>query len=199
LIDSQSLPWFHAGILIPGRMIGKMSSAESQYETPEVEPANVREVRDEPQLHDVVPFVAGERIFAVFVDEVEGTAEAKAPAALPNAPPAVLGVVCVRGRMMTVLDPVALLTGEPFSWAPTLPYVIALRGEEQLALAAESCLDMITIAAADIQRPPPASEDGPGSATLGIARHGGKEITILSVDNLFSAVVRRKERRRRRF
>ena len=158
----------------------------------------MREVPDEPQLHDVVPFVAGERIFAVFVDQVEGTAEAKAPAALPNAPPAVLGVVCVRGRMMTVLDPVALLTGEPFGWLPNLPYVIALRGEEQLALAAESCLDTITLAAADIQRPH-TSEDGFGSAALGIARHGGKEITIFSVDNLFAAAVRRKERRRRRF
>jgi len=34
---------------------------------------------------------------------------------------------------------------------------------------------------------------------LGIARYGGEEITVLNVDQLFTAAVRRKERRRRRF
>jgi chemotaxis signal transduction protein len=173
-----------------------MSGAESQHETPTAEQADVTE---EPKLHDLVPFVAGEKIFAVFADHVDGTAEARVPAALPNAPPAVLGVVCMRGRMLTVLDPIAILTGEAFGWPENLPAVIALRGDEQLALAAQSCRDTITIAAEDIQ---PSSQtnddDGVESAVLGIARYGGEEITVLRVDNLFAAAVRRKERRRRR-
>src|SRR5437660_12149967 len=60
----------------------------SQPKTPA---ADTGEVTGEPQLHDLVPFVAGDRVFAVFADQVEGTAEARVPAALPNAPPAVLG------------------------------------------------------------------------------------------------------------
>ena len=117
---------------------------------------------------------------------------------MPNAPPAVLGVVCMRGHMLTVLDPIAVLTGETFAWPATLPAVIALRGDEQLALAAESCRDTITIAAEDIQPSSQNSNDGFESAVLGIARYGGEEIVILKVDNLFAAGVRRKERRRRR-
>jgi chemotaxis signal transduction protein len=163
----------------------------------------MREVSPDPQLHDLVPFTAGERVFAVFANQVEGAAEAKVPAPLPRAPPAVLGVVCVRGRMLTVLDPVALVTGEAASWPDALPNVIALSGDEQLAVAARDRLDTITIAATDIQ-PPALRDDGddpqnPNEVELGIARYGGEEITVLSVAHLFAAAMRRKERRRRRF
>ena len=175
-----------------------MKGAESQHESPAVDQPGTVVVPDEPQLHDLVPFVAGDRIFAVFADQVEGTAEARTPAALPDAPPAVLGVICMRGHMMTVLDPIAVLTGETLGWPAGLPTVIALRGDEQLALAAESCRDTITIAAEDIEPSRQLNDDGFENAVLGIARYGGEEITILRVDKLFAAAVRRKERRRRR-
>ena len=156
------------------------------------------ELTDEPQLHDLVSFVAGDRVFAVFADQVDGTAEARIPTPLPNAQPAVIGVVCMRGRMLTVLDPIAVLTGETFGWPATLPSVIALRGDEQLALAAESCRDTITIAAEDIQPSSETNNDGFEGAVVGTARYAGEEITVLRVESLFAAAVRRKERRRRR-
>ena len=159
----------------------------------------MREVSPDPQLYDLVPFTAGEMVFAVFADQVEGTADAKLPAPLPDAPPAVLGVVCVRGRMLTVLDPSALVTGEANSWPEVLPNIIALSGDEQLALAAAERLDTITISAADIESPSPADEENLSRVALGIARYGGQEITVLSVPHLFAAALRRKERRRRRF
>jgi chemotaxis signal transduction protein len=175
-----------------------MNGAESKPENPAVDQDGLGLVPDEPQLHDLVPFVAGDRVFAVFANQVEGTAEARIPAALPDAPPAVLGVICMRGHMMTVLDPIAVLTGETFGWPAAVPAVIALHGDEQLALAAESCRDSITIAAEDIQPSSRINDDGLEHAVLGIARYGGEEITILRVDRLFAAAVRRKERRRRR-
>jgi purine-binding chemotaxis protein CheW len=171
-----------------------MSTASNETPTPDP-----YDVSDDPILHDIVPFVAGEKIFAVFADQVDGTAEARVPAALPNAPPAVLGVVCMRGRMLTVLDPIAVLTGEASEWPAGLPSVIALRGDEQLALAAHGCRDTITIAAEDIKPLNRSNDDGIESAVLGMARYAGEEITILRVDKLFAAAVRRKERRRRRF
>jgi purine-binding chemotaxis protein CheW len=177
----------------------QMSNPASQHETPAAESANLSEVPEDPKLQDLVPFVAGEKIFAVFADHVDGTAEARVPAALPNAPPAVLGVVCVRGRMLTVIDPIAVLGDETFSWPASLPSIIVLRGDEQLALAAQSCRDTITIAAGDIQPLTQTNDDGFESAALGITVHGGEEIIVLRVDNLFAAAVRRKERRRRRF
>jgi len=191
---------FHDGI--PGSALYNpklMSGAESQHESPAVDPTSAgAETPEEPQLYDLVPFVAGDRVFAVFADQVDGTADARIPAALPNAPATVLGVVCMRGHMLTVLDPIAVLTGETFGWPESLPVVIALRGDEQLALAAHSCRDTITIAAEDIQPSSQINEDGFENAVLGIARYAGEEVTVLRVDRLFAAAVRRRERRRRR-
>ena len=169
-----------------------MSTPETKAATPEVEDT-------EPQLRDLLTFSAGKLTFGVFADAVEGTAEAKRPAPLPFAPAAVLGVVSVRGRMLTALDPVGLVTGEPLNWTAGLPRVIALRGDEQLALAAEHLGETITIATADIEPVGPAPADQNSHVIEGISRHAGHEITILNVENLFAAAVHRRERRRRRF
>ena len=107
-----------------------MNSSEPQPDILNHVIANARKVSPDPQLHDLVPFVAGSKTFAVFAEHVEGTAEGKVPAVLPRAPVAVLGVVCARGRMLTVLDPIALVSGEGHGWPKSLPCVIALRGDE---------------------------------------------------------------------
>jgi len=150
-----------------------------------------------PQLIDLFSFVVAGQTFAVFAADVEGTADSKYVAALPNAPPAVLGVLCVRGRMLTALDPVALLTGERREWSGKIPCVVALCGDEQLALAAESFGSTITISEADIEA---VNDDGLAGRTLaGILRYGGEEIRVLSTSSLFAAAFQHKERRRRRF
>ena len=152
---------------------------------------------DEAQLCDLLSFHAGGRTFAVFAEEVEGTADARHVAVLPHSPPAVIGVLCVRGRMLTALDPFALMTGERLNWPRELPCVVALRGDEQLALAAESFGSTITIAGTDIEAP--AEGESERAPIIGISRHGGEEISILSIPKLFTAAFQRTERRRRRF
>jgi len=161
------------------------------------EKAQLREASSEPQVYDLLPFDVGDRIFAVFAEQVEDIAEGKTPAPLPFAPSAVLGVVCVSGRMLTVLDPMALSTDEPLPWPASLPCVIALRGDEQMALAARGRRDGITIADADLQRSAEGGEDF-GGPILGLARHGDEEITVLNVGQLFGSAMRRRQRRRRR-
>lgn len=190
-ISLTALP-LHVFIEAAPRGVPLMSTPETKTATAEAEDT-------EPQLRDLLTFSAGNLTFGVFADAVEGTAEAKRPAPLPFAPAAVLGVVSVRGRMLTALDPVGLVSGEPLHWPAELPRVVALRGDEQLALAAEHPGETITIATADIEPHRPTSGDQNSSVIEGISRHAGHEITILSVENLFAAAVHRRERRRRRF
>ena len=151
---------------------------------------------EEPRLCDLFSFSFGETTFAVPADQVEATAEECSIARLPHSPAAVLGVASVRGRMVTAIDPLALLNPYGQERLRLLRFVIALRGDEQLALAADSLSDTVTIAATDIE-PPEAGTDG--HAVLGIVRHGGEKIIVLDTSNLFFAAVRRRERRRRRF
>ena len=150
-----------------------------------------------PDLRDLFVFEAAARTFAVPAEYVDGTTETRVPAVLPHAPPAILGVVCVRGRMLTVIDPSVLLTGQAFRWPRALPRVIALRGDEQLALVAQTFQDKITIEDADIVRPNKAGADNAG-LLLGRVRYGGEEILVLDVNCLFSSVMWQRERRRRR-
>lgn len=149
------------------------------------------------QLRDLLPFTIGQSIFAVFTDEVDATAEAKPFACLPRAPNSVVGIVCVRGRMLTVIDPAALLNRESREWNETLPCVIALRADEQLALAAETYRDTITILEADIERAPEAS--AADEMVLGKVTYASEDIIILNAPRLFSRAVQRRDRRRRRF
>ena len=162
-------------------------------------PSILAETITTSQLRDLFSFCVGNRTFAVFADEVEGTATSKRPAPLPHAPAGVLGVVCARGCMFTLLDPIALVTGERFNWPSVVPAVVSLRSDEQLALAAESIAETFTVAAADIEAAADGEEDGAANIVVGILRHAGDEITILNTGNLFKAAIRRKERRRRRF
>jgi chemotaxis signal transduction protein len=174
-------------------------TATHKMSTPKPEIPAAQQSEAEPLLRDLFSFSAGNRTFAVFEEDVEGTAESKRPARLPHAPPAVLGVVCVRGRMLTTLDPFALVEAEPASWPQELPLVIALRGDEQLALAADSLRETITIASTDIEQFEGDQSDRLQTIIAGVARHGGEELTILNASGLFAAAFQRTERRRRRF
>src|SRR5258708_30480966 len=99
----------------------------------------------EPQLRDLLLFVAGDRTFGIFSDEVESTSEAKHPTPLPLAPAAVLGVVYVRGRMLTLLDSAALSSGAALALPPAVPASISLCGDQLLALSADLSVGYITI------------------------------------------------------
>jgi purine-binding chemotaxis protein CheW len=138
---------------------------------------------------------AGSRKLGVFADEIEAITDWRTPTPLPHAPKAVLGVVCIHGRMLTVLD-IAALLGERVSVAPSSPAcIVALRGDEQLALAVDRAGETIALAADELQD----TKNDERSLMLGFVDHGGESITVLNVRELFPAAIRGHERRRRRF
>jgi chemotaxis signal transduction protein len=153
---------------------------------------------------------AGARVLAVFADETEGVAEGLKPAPLPHAPRAVLGVVCVRGRMFTALDPTALASaetgdegadaaaqGEGVSQRKTPRTFVALAGDEQLALAVDKVEGPVEVNAGALNAAAPASDDSalPLLATL---EHAGARVLVLDASKLFDASTRGSERRRQR-
>ncbi|MBD0327019.1 MAG: chemotaxis protein CheW, partial [Pyrinomonadaceae bacterium] len=77
---------------------------------------------------------AGERWLGVFAEDAAGVERGSSVATpLPHAPAAVLGLVSVRGRILTLLDPLALLNERradaTVRRAPA--FILALRGNEQ--------------------------------------------------------------------
>jgi chemotaxis signal transduction protein len=149
---------------------------------------------------------AGRRLFAVPAEEVEATAEGLVPAPLPFAPPSVVGVVSVRGRVRTALDPLRLArdddpaavisnshdAGDQAEAMKTRLFV-ALRGDEQLALSCDSTEGAIRVARARIT--PPADARSPA---LGTFEHAGSLVTLLDTSRLFEAAMQGTDRRRKR-
>ena len=139
---------------------------------------------------------AGQHRLAVFADESEGVSKFADPAPLPFAPPAVLGVVAVRGRMRTLIDPLPLLEASAASAphheaAPTL--ALLLKGDEQLALAVAVVERAADIPADSILPLEPAHDFARGTVTL-----DGAPVLVLDPARLFEAAMRGHERRRGR-
>ena len=150
------------------------------------------------RLRELFVFRAGARRFAVFREEVEDVGEGLRPAPLPFAPPAVLGVVSLRGRVRTALDPLKLApAAAPAAThhaATHTPRVfVALAGDEQLALACDSAEESLTISPEEL-RPAP----DPEAPARGLVTHDAREITVLDPARLFDAAMRGRDRRRKR-
>ena len=124
----------------------------------------------------VLSFRVGSRLYGVDESKVATVANWRQPTPLPHAPPAVMGIVSLQGRMLTVLDLRRLAGGE--STDNTTPqHVIALRGDEQLALAVDTVEGSI---------------ESPNDTD-------GSQVEVINVSALFSLAIQGRERRQRRF
>ena len=124
----------------------------------------------------LLSFRVGTRLFGVDESKVATVANWRQPTPLPHAPPAVMGIVSLQGRMLTVLD-LRRLTGNESADNITPQHVIALRGDEQLALAVDSVEGGI---------------ESPGDMD-------GSQLEVINVSALFSLAIQGRERRQRRF
>ncbi|MCA1555268.1 MAG: chemotaxis protein CheW, partial [Acidobacteria bacterium] len=152
---------------------------------------------------------SGSRLFAVYTDEVEATSENLTPTPLPFARPPVRGVVSQRGRILTVIDPLLLL--QPDAVAPTnapppapsttrtpLPIIVALRGDEQLALAVEHIEHDIELYDDETAADAGAKISNSPRFLRRIIQPHTNAIALLDPAHLFDAAMQGIERRRRR-
>ena len=175
-----------------------LAEAEAKPSRPEEEEAAEAEEVEAPRApgRELVVAQVGVWNIGVFADEVERVSPWRAPAPLPHAPPAVLGVVSVRGRMLTLLDPATLLgterAGRAFRSASS---IIVLRGDEQLALAVNRVDRNIEVQADEIAPP---AEDAPNPVVCGVVRSEHRHTVVLDPRELFAAATHGEERRRQR-
>ena len=162
----------------------------------------------------------GRRRVAVFADEVDSVAQDLSWTPLPHAPASVLGVVQMRGRMRTVIDVAPLVAGlvpdeapehdsqttdealqhDSQTTDPTLRTFVALRGDEQLALAVEQVEEksstLALSAAQDVGQARP--EARPESLIRALIHGDPAAVVLLDPSHLFETAMRGTERRRPR-
>lgn len=133
----------------------------------------------------------------MFADEVMTITEWREPAVLPHAPASVLGVVSIQGRILTVLDLSQLLESQQRAVSPS--HILALNGDEQLALAIDAPGETIEIGDANASGDSEAVPEADGKLIAGVINRSGDEIKIVNVKELFPTAIQGRERRRRRF
>jgi purine-binding chemotaxis protein CheW len=138
---------------------------------------------------------AGTQRFAVFTDQIAAIAAWREPTPLPHAPKAVLGVVALEGRMLTVLELAQLSTRPADQQAGPCAQLVALRGDEQLALAVTAVAETIELNATELA----ALETSDSEFPLGVLERNGEQISIVNTKELFLTALRGRERRQRRF
>ena len=161
----------------------------------------------EPAARTLQLFRAGPFLCGIFADEIATVAKWRDPTPLPHAPKSVLGIVSLQGRMLTVLDLASLLISDAASGDPTSSqialsetpfdangHLIALRGDEQIALAIGEVGETIEIDG-DLDEKP----ETVGTLVMGVWQREGLDIQVLSPQELFPTAIQGRERRRRRF
>ncbi len=143
---------------------------------------------------------AGRHLLGVYADEARSVSEDCKLTLLPHAPPAVLGVASIRGRMHTVLDPALLLRvselddsqkGGVESTSQT--YFVALNGEEQLALRVEEVRKVVELFSEDVL-----PLDHAGRVVRGVVKSENGLVVVLNQAELFAQAMQGTERRRKR-
>lgn len=119
----------------------------------------------------------GDDWYAVPLETVREVVDAPRLTPVPTAPPAVLGVLNVRGRVIPVLDTAALLDLGTLPGAPAVAVVETDRGPAGLATSASPVADRL------------GDDLGPSGLAAGVRRRRSAEgvATLLDVDRLCAA------------
>lgn len=141
--------------------------------------------------------VGGER-FAVSLPAVAEVIESPELQRMPDAPEHVRGVATLRGELLSVYDPLALLgasgggasaqsvdTGETPEVGATL--VFSRGGGHRVGLAVDDVYDTITIAESELRGVP--GSDGSDGALVGLVLRGSELIGVLDVPALLDSVL----------
>ena len=134
----------------------------------------------------VLVFRVGRERFAVSLLAVDEVIEAPEMQRMPDSPPHVRGVATLRGQLLSIYDPFALL-GAPLGGDrgtnPGATLVFTRAGEgHRVGLAVDDVYDAIAISESEMLGVP--GSDGSDGALLGLVRRGTELIGMLDVDAL---------------
>lgn len=102
---------------------------------------------------------------------------------VPCCPPHIIGVMNLRGNLLTLIDPRSALNLPP---GTSNKAVIVQIGEQSMAIAVEDITDIIYLSGEELHPPPSALRDRFGPDIIGTASHCGKTMTIFNLATLMA-------------
>ncbi len=133
-------------------------------------------------LADVLVFRIGFERFAVDLLAVEEVIDLPTIHFVPEMPPAMVGVVAVRGSLTPVFTPNVALG---LSAAPSEAVLIFRHIAGRVGVLIDDVEDAITVDLRELRRAP--ERDGDDAVVLGVIHHGGSLCAVIDADALIAA------------
>jgi purine-binding chemotaxis protein CheW len=125
-------------------------------------------------------FYLGEECFALDIAAVREINRRVAVTPVRGAPPAVRGLLNLRGQIATVIDPAVRLGQPPRELGPSTRLIVLKTSEELIGLCVDRIADVIAIADHEVEPVPSGGEPDPQALIAGVAQQGGETVRILA-------------------
>jgi purine-binding chemotaxis protein CheW len=125
--------------------------------------------------------------YAVPLGDVREIVRPETPTPVPGAPAEVLGIISLRGSIVTVLDGCRRLGLEAGNARPDQRLVIFQGAEENVAMRIDALRDVLDLDTAELMPAPPAPVGRNNDPVLGVLYRGDGFITLLDAGKLCRA------------
>jgi purine-binding chemotaxis protein CheW len=137
------------------------------------------------QVEEELPYVTftlGQESFGINLKMVEEIIELPTVTKVPDAPPYVLGVICLRDQVLPLLDFIQLLQAEPSEKPVAGDMVILLSfGQAKLGIVVDGIQEIIRIREEDILPPPQTLSEREAKDLEGVVLRSDRMVSLLKV------------------
>ena len=125
--------------------------------------------------------------YAVPLGDVQEIVRPETPTPVPGAPADVLGIISLRGSIVTVLDGCRRLGLDAVNAGPGQRLVIFRGRDENVAMRIDALREVLDLDTAELTPPPPSPAVRNNDPVLGVLYRGGGFITLLDAGKLCRA------------
>jgi purine-binding chemotaxis protein CheW len=129
-------------------------------------------------------FYLGDECFALDISAVREINRRVAITAVRGAPPAVRGLLNLRGQIATVIDPAVRLGQAPRELGASTRLIVLKTPDELIGLCVDRIADVIAIADHEIEPVPGGEAVGGEVLITGVAQSNGESVRILSAEQI---------------
>jgi len=144
---------------------------------------------DEPAVKQVelLTFSIGDEMYAIDIEHVVEIVTPRTVTRVPNADSSVVGILSLRGTIVTLIDVRLRLNQPPAAQTPETRVVVIDRDGDNLGFVVDRVLHVVKIAAADIDPHPVAHSSEQDDSVRGVFRLGDALTILLDLDKLLAS------------
>jgi purine-binding chemotaxis protein CheW len=141
--------------------------------------------RSDP-VNQWVTFRLGEEIYGINVMQVQEVLRVTETAPVPGAPDYVVGIINLRGNVVTVID-----TRKRFGLIPKEPddasRIVIIEAEDQvIGILVDSVAEVVELRASEIESAPNVGNEESATYIQGVTSHGGQLLILVDLNQLLS-------------